>query len=116
MANIEIADMYNGGKTLEQISVELGVSKRTIQRRLTDSGFKYVRVEKKYIKVSEGKDLEEKNKNNENENVIVNRTFALPQDIAIALKLKATLEGKTVTDLLREILQNSIEPRYFNMK
>jgi len=114
MKNIEIVYMYNNGKSLEQISEELGVSKRTIQKRLSDLGFQYDRLEKKYIKVLENIEGLEETKTNKN--VIINRTFVLPQNISIALKLKATLEGKTVTNILKDILQNAIEPKYFNMK
>ena len=114
MKNIEIVNMYNNGKSLEQISEELGVSKRTIQRRLSDLGFQYDRLEKKYIKVLENIEGLEETKTNKK--VIINRTFVLPKDISIALKLKATLEGKTVTNILKDILQNAIEPKYFNMK
>jgi transcriptional regulator with XRE-family HTH domain len=115
MVNIDIADMYNNGKTLEQISKELKVSKRTIQRRLSDSGFKYNRSEKKYIKISD--DIEKfEEKIQTSELLIVNRTYAIPQEIDIALKLKSALEGKTVTDILRDILQNGIEKKYFDIK
>jgi DNA-binding transcriptional regulator LsrR (DeoR family) len=111
----DIADMYNNGKTFEQISKELGISKRTIQRRLSDSGFKYVRLEKKYIKVSEDiEKLEEEIQTSEK--IIVNRTYSIPQEIDIALKLKSALEGKTVTEILKNILQNGIESKYFNIK
>ena len=114
MKNIEIVYMYNNGKSLEQISEELGVSKRTIQKRLSDLGFQYDRLEKKYIKVLENIEGLEETKTNKN--VIINRTFVLPQNISIALKLKATFEGKTITNILKDILQNAIEPKYFNMK
>jgi hypothetical protein len=114
MKNIEIVDMYNNGKLLVQISEELGVSKRSVQRRLSHLGFQYDRLEKKNIKVLENIEGLEETKTNKN--VIINRTFALPQNISIALKLKATLEGKTVTNILKDILQNAIEPKYFNMK
>ena len=99
---------------MEQISEELGVSKRTIQKRLSDLGFQYDRLEKKYIKVLENIEGLEETKTNKN--IIINRTFVLPQNISIALKLKATLEGKTVTNILKDILQNAIEPKYFKMK
>ena len=114
MKNIEIVDMYNNGKSLQQISVELGVSKKTIQKRLSDFGFQYDRLEKKYIKVLENIEGLEEAKTSKN--VIVNRTFVLPQNISIALKLKASVEGKTVTTILKDILQNAIEPKYFNTK
>lgn len=114
MKNIEIVDMFNNGKSLEQISEELGVSKRTVQKRLSNLGFQYDRLEKKYVKVLENIEGLEETKTNKN--VIINRTFVLPQNISIALKLKATLEGKTVTNILKDILQNAIEPKYFNMK
>ena len=113
MESIKIANMCNSGQTLEQISKELKVSKRTIQRRLADSGFKYVRSEKKYVQ-----DLNfvtEEIQTSENLS-LVNRTYSIPQDIDIALKLKSVLEGKTVTDILRDILQNGIEKKYFDIK
>ena len=102
MKNIEIVYMYNNGKSLEQISEELAVSRRTIQRRLSDLGFQYNRPEKKYIKVLENIEGLEETKTNKN--VIINRTFVLPQNISIALKFKATHEGKTVTNILKNIL------------
>ena len=106
---MSIVDMYKSGKTLDVIAKELGVSKRTIQRRITEEGYEYNREQKTYIKV---KDVEIKQEIKE---VIVNRTYAIQQDIDTALKLKSVLEGKTVTDILRDILKNNIEQKYFDM-
>jgi DNA-binding transcriptional regulator LsrR (DeoR family) len=117
MEIFDIVHLYNSEKmTLKQIGERYGVSKSTIQRRLTDAGCKYNKEEGKYIYIVDSdnhiqKEVEEIQK----DTVFINRTYNIPEEIDKALKLKAILEGKTVVEILREILKNGIEPKYFDM-
>jgi len=113
----EIIKMYNNEKmSLKKIGEHFGVSKSTIQRRLTEAGCKYNKEEGKYIYIVDTdnhieKEVEEMQK----DTVFINRTYNIPEEIDKALKLKAILEGKTVVEILREILKKGIEPKYFDM-
>lgn len=45
--------------------------------------------------------------------LIVRQTFLITEDIKKALKIKAITEGVALNDMVREILLDAIEPKYF---
>lgn len=132
---LEIVKMCNDeGMNLQKIGEMMGISKSTVQRKLVKSGWHYDRKSGKYINknniVSDttnktndensikndtvSKDIQGDNTASETIN-IVNRTYGIPEDIDRALKIKAAVEGKKVIDIIRDILKQNIERKYFDM-
>lgn len=146
METMEIVNMYNNENlSLQDIADKVGGSRSSIQRKLAKDGWTYNKGLKKYVKVDTnetsemGSNIAIKQDTNEiinndssvsinkdsnktintdsNEIVnIVNRTYGIPTHVDMALKLKATFEGKNVTEIVREILENGIEEKYFTMQ
>lgn len=114
--------MYNNENlSLQDIADKVGGSRSSIQRKLAKDGWTYNKGLKKYVKVDTnetsemGSNIAIKQDTNEIVN-IVNRTYGIPTHVDMALKLKATFEGKNVTEIVREILENGIEEKYFTMQ
>lgn len=125
----KIANMYNNdGLTLKEIGEKIGMSKSTVQRRLRDKGWHFDKATGKY-KYQEVKEMAEENlqtsTNSKIENMdekkvqsigkIVNRTYAISENIDRAIRIKAAIENKKPIDIIREALENYIEDKYKNM-
>jgi predicted DNA-binding protein YlxM (UPF0122 family) len=133
MEIVDVIRMYNEeGKSLREIGEHYGISKSTIQRRLIDAGYKYDKIEGKYLCIVTNEEEIEEQLINDSEYVAfrlkdgtnnfeqhktrnINRTYNISEEIDKALKLKAILEGKTVIEVMRDILRNGIEKKYFDM-
>lgn len=126
----KMVQLFNeDNKSLKDIGNIFGISKSTVQRRITSSG--YVLDKKNNIYVLSKGDSELKNSshetienNKQSDNVLneivendkmVNGSYTIPFSVARALKLKAVMEDKKVIDIVRECIEKSIEERYFNM-
>lgn len=120
----KIVDMYNNGMSLQKIGESIGLSKSTIQRRITKDGYVLNKITKKYENnvsietINQEKAVSHKNNVSSatrySEN-IVNRTYAISQEIDKAIKLKAIIEGKKTIDIVREALENYVESKYKGM-
>lgn len=142
----EIVNLYNNENlSLQEISEKVGGSRSSIQRRLAKEGWSFDKSLKKYVKndtnktngmdnnITMGQQSNETINNDTNNSTntvknksinaesnksvnIVNRTYGIPSHVDMALKLKATFEDKNVTEIVREILENNIEEKYFKMQ
>lgn len=130
MENINIDDlvtMYNNGMSLVQIAEKVGLSKTTIQRNIVKDGYVRNNETKKYEKnvshetnINCGTNNIESNNSsdtikNEEQEKMVNRTYAISEKIERAMKIKSAIEGKKPVDIVREALQNYIDDKYFDM-
>jgi len=124
------------GKSLKQVAETAGVSKSTVQRKITSAGYVYDSKTKTYYNLLENDsvngsfiDIDDEVANVvvcsdvdvlKNENVVenekmVNGSYTIPFSVAKALKLKAVLEDRKAIDIVREAIEKVIEERYFNM-
>lgn len=120
----KIVDMYNNGMSLQKIGESIGLSKSTIQRKVAKEGYILNKTTKKYENnvsietinqekvVSHKTNVSSATSYSEN---IVNRTYAISQEIDKAIKLKAILEGKKTIDIVREALESHVESKYKGM-
>jgi IS30 family transposase len=128
MDNFEIAKMYNiDGLSLKQIGEKLGMSKSTVQRRLTSNGWHFDKSQGKYINTIDFDDKVtlENNKSDKNtkmDNNVSNETletvirnYEIPTKMDRALKIKAAIESKKVVDIVRAALDAYVEEKYLKM-
>lgn len=120
-----IIELINQGLSLEAIGEQIGKSKSTTQRLLVKMGYTYDKTMKKYINQNE---TVENNVNNENvlrgtiNNVsnetikksTIQRTYTIDVDMEKALRIKAAVEDKEVSEVVREALKQFIEDKYYN--
>lgn len=121
-----VVKMYNEeNKKLEDIAKELKVSKGTISKNLKANGYCFNKAVKQYVKETTNTgnnklinnvSRETLNNGNNKNGKGKNCTFELPKELATALKLKATLEGKSMVDIVIKALKDTIETKYFNIK
>lgn len=121
----EVVRLYNlEKKSLEEIGKIFETSKSSVQRLLANEGYEYNKHCRKYfLKRNIGDNYNNVSRetidmetNVSRETIdIVNRTYGIPKDIDKALKLKAVMEDKSVVDVVRELLRNSIDKKYFDM-
>lgn len=140
MEDDKIANMYNNeGLSLRQIGEKLGISRSTVQRKLTNNGWQYDKNKSKYININKKNEnlqtsakVDEENsdsrnlkikesdsrtmvENNDIEIKTVSRTYAISEQIDRAIKIKAAIEGKKPIDIVREALNKYIEDKYMKM-
>lgn len=122
----DVVKKYNQEhKKLDDISKELNYSKGAISKALKANGYVLNKALKQYIKetVNTGNNktlnnVSRETLNTENSKTVkmVKCTFDLPSDLAMALKLKSTLEGTKMVKIVEKTLRNAIEDKYFNIK
>lgn len=110
---VAIVKKLNEGSTMEIESNQLGISRRTLQRRLKENGYIYDRDIKKYVNVNCDKEdnLQIKIENN----ISLNRTYSIDADNYKALRFKAAIEVKDMSTIVNEALRNYIEEKYYNV-
>lgn len=119
----KIVQMLNNDKTikLDDIAAEYKVSKKTIARRIKEIGYIYNRVNGLYEmgfiednapKVENKPELQHESKKTMNkvgrpalDGEYVKRTYTIPKELDRALRIKAAVEDKKVSDILREALE-----------
>lgn len=120
----KLVNMSNNGMSLQRIAESLGTSKSTVQRRLTKDGY----IRNKTTGLYEN-NVSIETMNNENNvphksNVssetsysknIVNRTYAISEEMDRAIKIKGAIEGKKTIDIVREALEKYVESKYLDM-
>lgn len=120
--NIDVESIvYNfneGGSTLSDLAVGFNVSVRTLTRKLKDNGYIFDRAINKYIlqdNVLRETISKESLSNDDNGVTIknVNRTYLIPENLDRALKIKASVEGTNVNDIIVDVLMANIEDMYF---
>ena len=120
----KIVDMYNNGMSLQKIGESIGLSKSTIQRKVAKEGYILNKITKKYENNISIETINQEKPVSHKTNVssatsysenIVNRTYAISQEIDKAIKLKAILEGKKTIDIVREALESHVESKYKGM-
>jgi DNA-binding MurR/RpiR family transcriptional regulator len=121
----EILKMYNeDGLTLVEIAGKLSSSKSTISRVLHDHGYIFNKALKQYIHETANTNNNETVNTGNNETAknvsretikTVNCTFALPEKLAKALKVKSAVEGVKMVEIVRKSLESTIEDKYFDM-
>lgn len=121
---IKLVEMYNNGMSLQKIAENIGWSKSKVQRKLVKDGYILNKVTKKYennisIETIDNEKIVPHKTNvssatSYSEN-IVNRTYAISQEIDKAIKLKAIIEGKKTIDIVREALESHVESKYKGM-
>lgn len=127
MENLEtskIVEMYNNGMSLQKIGESIGLSKSTIQRKVAKDGYILNKTTKKYENNISIETINQEKPVSHKTNVssatiysqnIVNRTYAISQEIDKAIKLKAIIEGKKTIDIVREALESYVENKYKGM-
>lgn len=127
MIDFDLAKMYNQDNlTLVQIAEKVGLSKSTVQRRLTSDGWRFNKETGKYVYTVDylsssvqstvQNEVSQEKVQPTGKIEIVNRTYGIPVDIDRALKIKCAIEGKNATDIVREALRGVIEEKYYNYK
>ena len=131
----EVISSYNDlNMSLKQIGDIYGKSKSTVQRLVAKEGYILNKNTGKYVKENEELEREEleqqliedgefvafrlqdgTNNFEQHTEKFVNRTYSIPEKFDRALKVKSAIEGVTVSDILREILQKNIEQKYFDL-
>ena len=111
--NIEVIvnKINNKESKLVDFVNELGIGRRTLQRKIKESGYKYNQKLKIYEKVVEGKTVVL----NEDKIKYKRKTYDIPSDIVKALGYKSNAEDRSVSDIIRDILRDNIEDKYFNV-
>lgn len=117
----EIVDKVNNGFKMQDEADKLGISKRTLQRRLKAEGFIYDSETKKYIKEVNGEDIKDilivsENSGKNTTMSSANRSFTVQDDIHRALKLKAVLEETDMSKIVNDALKQFIESKYFDLR
>lgn len=118
---VAIVNSLNDGSTMENESSNLGISRRTLQRRLKENGYIYNRDTKKYINLNCDKEenlqikIEDNVIENNINNVSVNRTYSIDEDNYKALRFKSAVEVKDMSTIVNEALRNYIEQKYYNI-
>lgn len=119
----KVIELINQGLSLEQIGEQIGKSKSTTQRLLVKMGYIYNKAMKKYINQNE---IVENNGSGENvlrgtiNNVSnetsekIQRTYTIDVKTEKALRIKAAVEDKEVSEVVREALKQFIEDKYYN--
>lgn len=120
----KIVEMYNNGMSLQKIGESIGLSKSTIQRKVAKEGYILNKTTKKYENNISIETINQEKPVSHKTNVssatsysqnIVNRTYAISEEIDKAIKLKAIIEGKKTIDIVREALESYVESKYLNM-
>lgn len=120
----KIVEMYNNGSSLQKIGESIGLSKSTIQRKVAKEGYILNKITKKYENNISIETINQEKPVSHKTNVssatsysqnIVNRTYAISEEIDKAIKLKAIIEGKKTIDIVREALESYVESKYLNM-
>lgn len=120
----KIVEMYNNGMSLQKIGESIGLSKSTIQRKVAKEGYILNKTTKKYENNISVETINQEKPVSHKTNVssatsysqnIVNRTYAISQEIDKAIKLKAIIEGKKTIDIVREALESYVESKYKGM-
>mgnify|MGYP000899686734 CR=1 FL=1 len=122
---VEILKMYNeDGLTLVEIGNKLNSSKSSISRFLAKEGYVFNKTLKKYVQndvnIESNTSINNVSREtiNKGNNKILNTvkcTFDLPAELAKALKIKSAVEGVKMVDIVRKVLEKSIEKKYFDM-
>jgi len=107
-----VTRLNNTSCTIEDIALELGVNRKTITRKINEQGYVYNRSEAKYECLNAPVEKKPIGRPQLDEEVI-KKTYAIPTYLDKALRRKAIEEDKTVTDIIKEILQANIEEIYF---
>jgi len=127
---LEVINKYNNeNMSLKEIGLIFGKSKSTVQRLIAKEGYVLNKDLGKYVK--ENEELEHQliedsefvafrlqdGTNNFEQHIqkFVSRTYSIPEQFDRALKVKSAIEGLTVSDILRDILQKNIEQKYFDL-
>lgn len=120
----KLVDMSNNGMSLQSIAEKLGTSKSTVQRRLVKDGYIRNKITGKYENNVSIETMNNENNVSHKTNVssatsnsknIVNRTYAISEEIDRAIKIKSAIEGKKPIDIVREALESYIESKYLDM-
>lgn len=120
----KLVDMSNNGMSLQRIAENLGTSKSTVQRRLVKDGYIRNKTTGKYENNISIETINQENNVSRKTNVssatsytknIVNRTYAISEEIDRAIKIKSAIEGKKPIDIVREALDKYVESKYLNM-
>lgn len=120
----KLVDMSNNGMSLQSIAEKLGTSKSTVQRRLVKDGYIRNKITGKYENNVSIETMNNENNVPHKTNVssatsnsknIVNRTYAISEEIDRAIKIKSAIEGKKPIDIVREALESYIESKYLDM-
>lgn len=120
----KIVEMYNNGLSLQKIGETIGLSKSTIQRKVAKEGYILNKTTKKYENNISIETINQEKPVSHKTNVssatsysknIVNRTYAISEEIDKAIKLKAIIEGKKTIDIVRAALESYVESKYLNM-
>jgi IS30 family transposase len=120
----KLVDMSNNGMSLQSIAEKLGTSKSTVQRRLVKDGYIRNKITGKYENnisietMNNGNNVPHKtnvSSATSNSKNIVNRTYAISEEIDRAIKIKSAIEGKKPIDIVREALESYIESKYLDM-
>lgn len=120
----KIVEMYNNGLSLQKIGESIGLSKSTIQRKVAKEGYILNKTTKKYENNVSIETINQEKTVSHKTNVssatsysknIVNRTYAISEEIDKAIKLKAIIEGRKTIDIVREALESYVESKYLNM-
>jgi len=119
-----IVEMYNNGMKLQGIAENIGSSKSAIQRKLVKNGYIFNKITRKYENNVSIETINQEKVVSHKTNVssatsysknIVNRTYAISEEIDKAIKLKAIIEGKKTIDIVREALESYVESKYLKM-
>jgi IS30 family transposase len=120
----KLVSMNNNGMSLQKIAETLGTSKSTVQRRLVKDGYIRNKTTGKYENNISIETINTENNVSHKSNVscatsytknIVNRTYAISEEIDRAIKIKSAIEGKKPIDIVREALDKYVESKYLNM-
>lgn len=127
----EVIKMYNNDNmSLKEIGVQFCKSKSTVQRLIAKEGYVLDKNTGKYINLVSNDEETELLENSEvvafaladgtnnfeeHKEKFVTRTYSIPEQFDRALKVKSAIEGITVSDILRDILQKNIEQKYFDL-
>lgn len=114
-------------KNLKEIGEIAGMSKSTVQRRITSAGYVLNKEKTNYsLNNVSCETLKRENTetiNNHNNVSIetrekekqINGSYTIPASLARGLKYKAIAEDKKVIDIVREALEKIVEDKYLNM-